>query len=61
MRVKDSIERLLYLHAASESSNIKTIYTGLDIFGSTLWSIDRPCLTSPFKFETLVKHWQTSH
>ena len=41
MRTKDSQEQIDYLRQASEADSLDQIFTGLDVLGSTPWSINR--------------------
>ncbi|QSL65643.1 hypothetical protein MERGE_002956 [Pneumocystis wakefieldiae] len=42
MRSRDSPEQINYLRTASERNNLKSIFEGLDVLGSTAWAINRP-------------------
>lgn len=42
MRTRDSIEQTEYLRQASEADSLDEIFSGLDVLGSTPWSINRP-------------------
>lgn len=42
MRTKDSLEQTDYLRQASEADSLDEIFSGLDVLGSTPWSINRP-------------------
>ena len=41
MRTKDSQEQIDYLRQASQADSLDQIFTGLDVLGSTPWSINR--------------------
>lgn len=41
MRTKDSMEQIDYLRQASEADSLDEIFSGLDVLGSTPWSINR--------------------
>lgn len=41
MRTKDSTEQIDYLRQASEADSLDEIFTGLDVLGSTPWSVNR--------------------
>lgn len=53
MRSRDSPEQIKYLKIASERNNLKSIFEGLDVLGSTAWAINRPV------FDVVTEVWNS--
>lgn len=53
MRTKDSMEQIEYLRQASEADSLDEIFSGLDVLGSTPWSINRPV------FDVVTEVWNS--
>ncbi|KAG5437468.1 hypothetical protein PCANB_000896 [Pneumocystis canis] len=53
MRSRDSPEQIQYLKIASERNNLKSIFEGLDVLGSTAWAINKPI------FNVVMEIWNS--
>ncbi|KAL1920841.1 uncharacterized protein VTP21DRAFT_11476 [Calcarisporiella thermophila] len=53
MRTKDSPEQMIYLRKASEQDRLSAVLTGLDVLGSTRWTINRGV------FNVVLEAWNT--
>ncbi|KAG5513866.1 hypothetical protein PMAC_000488 [Pneumocystis sp. 'macacae'] len=53
MRSRDSLEQIQYLKIASERNNLKSIFEGLDVLGSTAWAINIPV------FNVVIEVWNS--
>ncbi|KAG4305617.1 hypothetical protein PORY_001173 [Pneumocystis oryctolagi] len=53
MRSRDSPEQIQYLKIASERNNLKSIFEGLDVLGSTAWAINKPV------FDVIIEVWNS--
>lgn len=53
MRVRDSAETIAYVKAASDKGNLEQVYDGLNVLGSTAWTINSRILS------VITHYWNT--
>ncbi|KAF3082608.1 DNA-directed RNA polymerase [Orbilia oligospora] len=53
VRVKDSLEQTMYVKEASKHGNLDRLFTGLDVLGSTAWTINQKV------FDVILQVWNT--
>ncbi|KAK6526790.1 DNA-directed RNA polymerase [Arthrobotrys megalospora] len=53
VRVKDSLEQTMYVKEASRHGNLDRLFTGLDVLGSTAWTINQKV------FDVILDVWNT--
>ncbi|KAG7195756.1 DNA-directed RNA polymerase [Scheffersomyces spartinae] len=53
IRIKDSPETFAYLKAASDRKNLDLVYDGLNVLGSTAWTVNKRV------FEVIGHYWNT--
>ncbi|KAK6512084.1 DNA-directed RNA polymerase [Arthrobotrys musiformis] len=53
VRVKDSLEQAMYVKEASKHGNLDRLFTGLDVLGSTAWTINQRV------FDVILQVWNT--
>ncbi|CAG8445151.1 9865_t:CDS:2, partial [Scutellospora calospora] len=53
MRIKDCPEQVAYLKKASDNSHLEHVFAGLDVLGSTCWSVNKKV------YEIVLKIWNS--
>ncbi|KAF3902953.1 hypothetical protein ABW20_dc0101307 [Dactylellina cionopaga] len=53
VRVKDSLEQSMYIKEASRQGNLDRLFAGLDVLGSTAWTINQKV------FDVILQVWNT--